>query len=68
MIKWEKVEHGWTSGQFTIVERYPGQWTATDWSTIWSTRELSPTFPSDEEAKAWCENRLPSEPPLPDGL
>lgn len=64
MIEWEKVEHGWISNQFTIVERYPGSWSATDWNT----RELSPPFPSEEEAKSWCENRLPSEPPLPETL
>ena len=67
-ITWEKVEHGYLahSGRFTIVENYPGQFTATDW--LPGMKQSSPRFPSEEEAKAWCENRLPSDPPLPDTL
>lgn len=66
MIQWEKVEHGWVSSQFTIIEGYPGSWVATDWLD----RAISPRFPSEEEAKAWCEMRAPAaqEPPSPDGL
>jgi hypothetical protein len=68
-IKWEKVEYGYVgyvtgNGLFTIVESFPDQWTATDWSN----REQSPRLPSDVEARSWCENRLPSDPPAPDSL